>query len=910
MPGTGSTPDNNDPLRYTRARPDTFYEVVNNDSGENQYRAKTCYDVLKAICKAWGMRVFFWKNKWQFVQINQYRKEETGTQAAPVNITGFKYTMAGSIATELFGIGGFWSTYDLEVSNTQTSPKVKNLKLAGGQYGTLPAFKKVTVDFISVDNVNKFQIFPEFALFGSLPSPAWPSTPDTFGFHVFGPFKFDGTNDQDFFQRIVLDFWNGSGVDGEVELFWGLYARESGTGSNFPNTSPQDNGFTHVCYRTAAGSAQPTEWKGQANWWDSTVPASGGTPGWQAFGSQTLANDPYYFPNWSAYEIPAGASTINLLNTAPVGFSTSPISQYAYVNCPASVFGNKEWEFAYYHRCVSWEHSSLPGVTAVMQHGHCHSGLPFSNPFESHVHYSNPPLGNGINSSMFSPLVNGAVGNNSSITSSSIATTDTEILEIKNVYFGDAGYLNSLGGLEVYTGTVWEETSLGGAWGIDTLSGSNTFSAQLTDDVLNSQGGSVKTFTVQTTLNPSSKSGGVYYDDGTANRPQYAFPGTKFFTPSHTQSGTPEASWLMHTGKFSLRTDEWKWTLYEQKNFGVAKTSIIKGVAGDNTGIYTWKPEPVDTGGKLIAPAPIQGTIKSMSQKIGKLNNQKYQPLAIIDTAQNVDATAISGNTGYAVTSLGVREIETAIFKAGDVFYLQTQGKIFNSVYATSGQTQDEYNAEFFKITAPISFVVASDQSAGDTSISVVSKTVHRDITPGDTISFDVVDLMAQYQNKTKGSIGGMAVGASAFGPIELKTGEVMITGASTTYLKILPRDFMINHDGSYEALEFKNSTNSGLQVGDAAQEMIATVDIPNNTKATSVAIWGSVTGKVVEIYLGGIDANGIGSTIGSGTTDGGAIALSPAPTADSTNYLIILVKVTATSNRIYGGKVVLTTIL
>ena len=110
--------------------------------------------------------------------------------------------------------------------------------------------------------------------------------------------------------------------------------------------------------------------------------------------------------------------------------------------------------------------------------------------------------------------------------------------------------------------------------------------------------------------------------------------------------------------------------------------------------------------------------------------------------------------------------------------------------------------------------------------------------------------------------------------------------------------------------MEFKDSANSGLQVGDAAQEMIATVDIPFNTKATSVAIWGSNTSKVVEIYLGGVDQNGIGSTIGSGSTDGGAIALSPEPTADSTNYLIILVKVTATSNRIFGGRVILTTII
>ena len=901
MPGTGSTPDNNDPLRYTRARPDTFYEVVNTDSGENLYRAKTCYDVLKSICKAWGMRVFYWKNKWQFVQINQYREEETGTQAAPVNITGFKYNMNGTAASTyaLNGIGGFWSKYDLEVSNTQTSSKVKNLKLAGGQYGTLPAYKKVTVDFISVDNVNKFQLFPEFALYGGLPTTTGSACADTYGFQIFGPIKFDGVNDQDFYQRIVLDFWNGSGVAGEIELFWGLYAREAGTGSNTANTRPETNGWTHLCSISPQGSVNPT------TWYDPDQFDSGnGVVG--QFGDGTYANDQNYFSCWTRHPLPPGASTINILDPGQMAggsIGNGIWDEFSYIHCPVSIFGNKEWEFAYYHRC-----NSFGSGPAVRQHGHCHSGFTDSNPFDSHVHYSNPPLGNGVQSSMFSPIVNGAVGNNSTITSSTIATSDTEVLEIKNIYFGDSGYINSLGALEVYNGSSWEITSLGGGWGIDTLTGSNTFSAQLTDDILNSQGGSVKTFTVQTTLNPSAKSGGVYYNDGTANKPQYAFPGTKFFTPSHTLSGTPEASWLMHTGTFFLSQDVWKWTLYEQKNFGVTKTSIIKGVAGDNTGIYGWKPEPVDTGGKLIAPAPIEGTIKSLGQNVGNLNYEKYQPLAIISTAQEVNINDIY--SGYAVTSLAVREIETAIFKEGDVFYLQTQGKIFNVVPTTSGQTQEEYNAEYFKLFAPISFEVASDQAAGATSISVVSKTVYRDITPGDTISFDVVDLMRQYQNKTRGTIGGMPVTADALGPIEDKTGEYWITGASTTYLKILPRDFMINHDGSYEALEFKNSTNSGLQVGDAAQEMIATVDIPYNTKATSVAIWGSVTGKVVEIYLGGVDTNGIGSTIGSGTTNGAAIALSPVPTATATNYLIILVKVTATSNRIYGGKVVLTTIL
>ena len=107
-------------------------------------------------------------------------------------------------------------------------------------------------------------------------------------------------------------------------------------------------------------------------------------------------------------------------------------------------------------------------------------------------------------------------------------------------------------------------------------------------------------------------------------------------------------------------------------------------------------------------------------------------------------------------------------------------------------------------------------------------------------------------------------------------------------------------------ALEFKDGTNTGLTVGDSSQEMIATVNIPSGTTATEVTIWSSSTARTVEIYEASIDANGIGSAIGTGTANGSPISIT-ATAATTTNYLVILVKVTNTSNRVYGGKVTLT---
>ena len=175
-------------------------------------------------------------------------------------------------------------------------------------------------------------------------------------------------------------------------------------------------------------------------------------------------------------------------------------------------------------------------------------------------------------------------------------------------------------------------------------------------------------------------------------------------------------------------------------------------------------------------------------------------------------------------------------------------------------------------------------------------------------IAIDEDNMFVQYQRKTEGTIGGMPVTADSMGPITLdELGDYEITGVDPTYVKVLPRDFLINEDGGYEALEFKDATNTGLQVGNADQEMIATVNIPYGTTATEVYVWGSVTTKVVEAYVGNVNANGIGSAIGTGTTDGALIELSSPVASSSTNYLLIIVKVTATSNRIYGGKVTLT---
>ena len=205
------------------------------------------------------------------------------------------------------------------------------------------------------------------------------------------------------------------------------------------------------------------------------------------------------------------------------------------------------------------------------------------------------------------------------------------------------------------------------------------------------------------------------------------------------------------------------------------------------------------------------------------------------------------------------------------------------------------------------SFQIAADASAGARSLTITSITPSIPLGIGDKISIDKENLFVQYQRKTEGKIAGMTVDTNNLGPINYTSeGVYNIIGVDATYIKVLPRDFMINEDGTDEPLYFKDATNTGIQVNNADQEMLAFVNIPYGTTATKVQVWGSVTSKVVEVYAMDVSQNGKGSAIGTGTTNGAEITIT-STAYTNLNYLMILVKVTATSNRIFGARVTLT---
>ena len=92
-----------------------------------------------------------------------------------------------------------------------------------------------------------------------------------------------------------------------------------------------------------------------------------------------------------------------------------------------------------------------------------------------------------------------------------------------------------------------------------------------------------------------------------------------------------------------------------------------------------------------------------------------------------------------SLSSVPINEIGSAVFKTGDTFNL------INS-------NSDEI----------LALTVTSNQGSSDTSISVSSTPLYDDIDAGSYLLINQDDLSAQYQNKTKGTVGGFDITATS----------------------------------------------------------------------------------------------------------------------------------------------------
>ena len=123
--------------------------------------------------------------------------------------------------------------------------------------------------------------------------------------------------------------------------------------------------------------------------------------------------------------------------------------------------------------------------------------------------------------------------------------------------------------------------------------------------------------------------------------------------------------------------------------------------------------------------------------------------------------------------------------------------------------------------------------------------------------------------------------------------------------IKILPSDFMTNDDGGSTkfGIGFKedDSASFGMKIPSANTELLAFVSIPEGMKATHVDIFDNSHNNAIEVFEANVNSRTITSK-GSGNCNTTLDITDVNATA--TNYLMILITTTATSDRTYGGTI------
>lgn len=350
----------------------------------------------------------------------------------------------------------------------------------------------------------------------------------------------------------------------------------------------------------------------------------------------------------------------------------------------------------------------------------------------------------------------------------------------------------------------------------------------------------------------------------------------------------------MHTGEWNVIQDTWKWKLYEQmQNLGTTTTTTTNtgGLNSGSTG------GPVIDTGNNNAAMRIGNPAGSNRYNTQVLQQQQNLPVSTITVNQQIDVTIPDGSYQQTITSLDVSPLKDTL-NIGDKIVLQTQS------------TNASFEDPTIEPTNRLNFVVTTKAAVGATTILVASQLIYQNILIGDTISFNTSNLLTQYQNKSEGTVAGMPVTSDTLGPIGYTAGRYIgdfdeIKGVDLDFIPILPSDFTINDDVASPA-QFKDAATTGLQVSNASSELIAFIRIPNGKKAQYVDVFGT-NNKVVQVYEMQVDA----STNLTTATDlaGGTgvmntrIILSSEVSSTATNYLLIIVKLTATSNRIWEAK-------
>jgi hypothetical protein len=418
--------------------------------------------------------------------------------------------------------------------------------------------------------------------------------------------------------------------------------------------------------------------------------------------------------------------------------------------------------------------------------------------------------------------------------------------DFEKLRHGDTIANNHISSILTWDGTVFEGTEFIGEWGIGNTTGDEPLVEMLMKEFIYGQTQNTKI--INTTLSTSVIEKET--DDGTLAVPEYINPVGRI---RELTTGV-DSIYVFKKGVFITGKDEWKYDGWEiERDIPTLTTTTTT-----NWGPYG---PPEDDGGVISA----------------RVANPDGSGVAL----RNMAVTRTTADVTGVTTSIPIEAMGSDLYSEGArLLILNLHGG--NHIITLS-----------------------ANQTATDTSLSIDSYDFgYEVITIGSLISYDQFDLSSQYQNKTRGTVGGLAVTSTEIGPLH---SDGNIDGVDTEYIKILPRDFMPNDDQYNKGIAFDETATTGVKVYSADTELWAFVQIPYGKEATDCEVYGNNT-KVVDVFELSIDASGIGTAVATGSV-GTSFRISTPVGSDTVNYLGIRVTTTGTAQRIYGGKIILTDI-
>ena len=137
---------------------------------KQSYQVATAYEVLKQICRSWGMRVIYWNGNYWFTQIFEFDTTDwddsgnfpASSWSTPIDNYSARWYADGDPYSSMQPSMGnnMWSRFKNEFHNI-TSPAERIQKLQGTTYKFLPVLREVETNLVHEGFQNIFPGFPQ-----------------------------------------------------------------------------------------------------------------------------------------------------------------------------------------------------------------------------------------------------------------------------------------------------------------------------------------------------------------------------------------------------------------------------------------------------------------------------------------------------------------------------------------------------------------------------------------------------------------------------------------------------------------------------------------------------------------------------------------------------------------------------